>query len=91
MPLVTIVGVQSLAEYWYQRMYDASDLVFCIEKARIKVSSDGTALYSTTFQMTGTMVMSTQVELKKHEAKIEQTAPCRGEMFHTEVEAMLNR
>jgi len=59
-----------LAEYWYQRMHDAPDLLFSINQSRLKVRSDGTAVFSTRFCVTGTIVISTLEQEQAFKMKV---------------------
>jgi hypothetical protein len=43
-----------LGQFWYERMMEAPDLVFRFEAGRIKVRSDGTAVLSGRYSITGT-------------------------------------
>lgn len=50
------------ARFWYERMFDAPDLVFRYEAEKIKVRTDGTATLSGRYQINGTRIVSTLAE-----------------------------
>jgi len=89
-PVLTIVSKQTLAEYWYQRMHDAPDQLFTIDRSRLKVRSDGTAVFSTRFNISGTIVISNMEQQKAYESKV-AGVPCTGEPYDTQVEDIHNK
>jgi len=56
-PVVTVTGLSSMARYLYERMYDAADLLFRMRNQQILVRSDGTALITADYDISGTRVV----------------------------------
>lgn len=55
-PIVVLQGHTQMANYWYERMYDASDILFRMEQSQLTISSNGTSVFSSEFSITGTRV-----------------------------------
>jgi len=79
-PLVTIIGKPKLADYWFERMHDAPDLMFTIDHSKLKIRSDGTSVFSTRFAIKGVIVIGNEEQQKMYEAKINDSTPCTGEV-----------
>lgn len=66
-------------------MHDAPDLLFSIDKSKLKIRSDGTAVFSTRFSIKGTIVIGNEEQQKMFDSKVADT-PCTGQVYGTEVE-----
>jgi len=55
-PIVVINGHTQMANYWYERMYDAPDILFRMDQSQLTVSSNGTSVFSSEFNINGTRV-----------------------------------
>lgn len=49
-------GSENALQVWYDAIADVPDLIFNLEKTRIKVRTDGTAVISSTFHVRGTII-----------------------------------
>eukprot|EP01040_Poterioochromonas_malhamensis_P012766 gene12766-13992_t len=49
-------GSENALQVWYDAIADVPDLIFNLEKTRIKVRTDGTAVISSTFHVQGTII-----------------------------------
>ncbi len=49
-----IANKMDLANFWYDRMRDTPDIVFRFDQARVKLRSDGSAVFSAMYEVSST-------------------------------------
>jgi hypothetical protein len=66
-------GMDTCSQLWFESMHDAADLRFELLKSQIKLRTDGTGVVSSTFQMTGTKVITAMSNNNNQEPKLIET------------------